>query len=87
MNLVKMALSRPITVLVICTGLLIFSVMGLTKIPIDIFPKLNLPSIYVIEPYGGMSAGQMEGYFSTGMQDYFLYVTGIKNIESKKKSL
>ena len=83
MNLVKMALSRPITILVICAGLLIFSVIGLSKIPIDIFPKLNLPSIYVIEPYGGMSASQMEGYFSTGMQDYFLYVTGIKNIESK----
>jgi len=83
MFLVRLALQRPITLVVIFTSLLIFAVLSLTKIPIDIFPKLNLPSIYVIEPYGGMSPQQMEGYFSTGMQDYFLFVTGIKTIESR----
>src|SRR5258708_7464732 len=83
MNLVSSALKRPITWMVIFLSLLIFSVISLLKIPIDIFPKLNLPSIYVVEPYGGMSAAQMEGFFSTGLQDLFLYVTGIKSIESK----
>jgi len=36
-----------------------------------------------MEQYGGMSAKQMEGFFATRMQDQFLYVNGIKNIESK----
>lgn len=83
MFLVRLALQRPITLVVIFMSLLIFAIISLTKIPIDIFPTLNLPTIYVIEPYEGMSPQQMEGYFSTGMQDYFLYVTGIKNIESR----
>ena len=83
MFLVRFALGRPITVIVICLGLLIFSIISLTKISIDIFPKLNLPTIYVVEPYAGMSPKQMEGFFSTGLQDVFLYVTGIKTIESK----
>ncbi len=83
MNLVSAALKRPITIMVIFLSLLIFSVLSLTKIPNDIYPKLNLPAIYVVEPYGGMSAEQMEGFFSTGLQDVFLYVTGIKNIESR----
>ena len=64
-------------------GLLLFSIMAIRTIPIDIFPKLNAPTIYVIEQYGGMSAQQMEGFFATRMQDQFLYVNGIKNIESK----
>ncbi|GGB07558.1 RND transporter [Puia dinghuensis] len=64
-------------------GLLLFSVLAVRTIPIDIFPKLNLPTIYVIEQYGGMSAQQMEGFFATRMQDQFLYVNGIKTIESK----
>lgn len=64
-------------------GMLLFSVIAIKSIPIDIFPKLNLPTIYVIESYGGMSPQQMEGFFSTRMQDQFLYVNGIKNIESK----
>src|ERR1700754_3645532 len=81
--MVRTALKRPITILVLFIGLLLFSIMAIRTIPIDIFPKLNAPTIYVIEQYGGMSAQQMEGFFATRMQDQFLYVNGIKNIESK----
>jgi len=78
-----MALKKPITILVLFIGLLLFSVLAVRTIPIDIFPKLNSPTIYVIEQYGGMSAKQMEGFFATRMQDQFLYINGVKNIESK----
>ncbi len=81
--MVRIALKRPITILVLFTGLLLFSILAVIKIPIDIFPRLNLPTIYVIEPYGGMSPQQMEGFFSTRMQDQFLYINGVKTIESK----
>jgi multidrug efflux pump subunit AcrB len=81
--MVKAALKRPVTVMVFFIGLLLFSIMALRTIPIDIFPKLNAPTIYVIEQYGGMSASQMEGFFATRMQDQFLYINGIKNVESK----
>ena len=81
--MVRTALRRPITIIVIFISIFLFSVMAIRTIPIDIFPKLNLPTIYVIEQYGGMSAQQMEGFFATRMQDQFLYINGIKNVESK----
>ncbi|MGZ3819938.1 MAG: efflux RND transporter permease subunit [Mucilaginibacter sp.] len=81
--MVTSALKRPITTLVVTMSLLIFAALSAIKIPIDIFPQLNLPTIYVIESYGGMSAQQMEGFFSTRLQDQFLYVNGIKSISSK----
>jgi len=81
--MVKTALKRPITILVLFTGLLLFSVMAIRTIAIDIFPNLNLPVIYVIQQYGGMTAKQMEGFFSTKMQDNFLYIDGVSSIESK----
>ena len=80
--MVRSALRRPITILVFFWPF-VFSVMAIRTIPIDIFPKLNSPTIYVIEQYGGMSAQQMEGFFATRMQDQFLYINGIKNVESK----
>ena len=83
MSLITAALKRPIAILVITMSLLIFAVLSALKIPIDIFPQLNLPTIYIIESYGGMSPQQMEGFFSTRLQDQFLYVNGIKNISSK----
>src|ERR1700727_1729350 len=83
MSLVSGGLKKPIAVVVITLGVLLFSVLAIFTIPIDIFPKLNSPTIYVIEPYGGMSPQQMEGFFATRLQDQFLYINGIKNIESK----
>src|SRR5580658_5361463 len=81
--MVRTALKRPITIMVLFFGLLLFSVVAVRTKSIDIFPNLNLPVIYVIQQYGGMTAKQMEGFFSTKMQDNFLYIDGVSNIESK----
>jgi len=81
--MVTSALKKPIAMVVITMSLLIFAVLSAINIPIDIFPKLNLPTIYIIESYGGMSPRQMEGFFSTRMQDQFLYINGVKTITSK----
>jgi len=83
MSLLATSLKRPISVLIIIAGIVVFSVLSATKIPIDIFPRLNSPVIYVIEPYGGMSPAQMEGFFATRMQDQFLYIGGIREIQSR----
>ena len=83
MSLVSSALKKPISNIVITISLLFFSVLAALKMPVDIFPKLNLPTIYVIESYGGMSAQQMEGFFSTRLMDQFLYVNGVKSISTK----
>ncbi len=83
MSLVSASLKRPITVIVLVSAVFLSSILAIITIPIDIFPKLNLPTIYVIEPYGGMTPQQMEGFFSTRLQDQFLYINGIKNVTSK----
>jgi multidrug efflux pump subunit AcrB len=83
MSLLSISLKRPVALLVLVGGLVLASVGAALRIPIDIFPKLNSPTIYVIEPYGGMSPAQMEGFFATRMQDQFLYVSGIRQIQSR----
>jgi multidrug efflux pump subunit AcrB len=69
--------------MVIVLGIVIFSILALVKIPVDIFPKLNLPTIYIAQPYGGMAPDQMEGFIATRYQNQLLYVSGIKDIEVK----
>ncbi len=83
MSLLSTSLKRPLSALVLIGGLIVFSILSASKIPIDIFPRLNSPVIYVIEPYGGMSPAQMEGFFATRMQDQFLYISGVKEIQSR----
>ena len=50
---------------------------------VDIFPSLNLPVIYVCQPYGGMDPAQMEGYLTNYYEYHFLYITGIHHVESR----
>ena len=57
---------------------------GLPKgMEVDIFPKLNLPVIYVCQPYGGMDPAQMEGFLTNYYEYHFLYISGIHHVESR----
>ncbi len=82
-NLIKSALRSPISVIVAIIGILFFAILTVIKIPVDIFPTLDLPTIYVAQPYGGMAPDQMDGFIASRYQDQFLYVSGIKDIDVK----
>src|ERR1700761_5484382 len=83
MGLIKGALRRPITILVIVAGLFFFGISAIRTIKIDIFPDLNLPVIYISHPYGGYTPNQMESYFGKQYVNLLLYVSGVKSIETK----
>src|SRR3954469_18770917 len=83
MWLLRAALRRPISVIVLVLSVALCSVLALLRMPVDIFPNLNLPVIYVAQPFGGMSPAQMEGYLVYYYEYHFLYITGIESVESK----
>ena len=83
MWLINTALRRPITILILVIGIALCSILALTRMSVDIFPDLNLPVIYVAQPYGGMDPAQMEGYLVSYYEYHFLYITGIEHVESK----
>jgi multidrug efflux pump subunit AcrB len=83
MNLPQAALRRPFTVLVAAIAVALASGLAWRRMPKDIFPALNLPTIYVAQAYGGMDPAQMEGYLVYFFEYHFLYLTGIEHVESK----
>jgi multidrug efflux pump subunit AcrB len=83
MWLIRAALRRPITVLVLVVALALSSILAIVRTRVDIFPNLNLPVIYVAQPYGGMSPQQMEGFLSYYYEYHFLYINGIESVEAK----
>src|SRR5216684_1012860 len=83
MNPIAFALRHPITVLVGVLALAGGSILAAQRLRIDIFPELNLPVIYVAQPYGGMDPAQMEGLITYYSEYHFLYIAGIHHVESK----
>jgi multidrug efflux pump subunit AcrB len=83
MWLINTALRRPFTILVAVISVALGSVLAVTRMPVDIFPNLNLPVIYVAQPYGGMDPAQMESFLTSYYEYHFLYVSGIEHVESR----
>src|SRR2546425_1722123 len=83
MRLVLAALKRPVSVLVAVVAVALCAYLALRRMPVDIFPNLGAPAIYVAQPYGGMDPQQMEGFLTYYFEYRFLFITGIEHVESK----
>jgi multidrug efflux pump subunit AcrB len=83
MNLLSHVLRRPVTLLVAVGALALAALFGLGRMAKDVFPPLNVPTIYVAQPFGGMDAAQMEGFLTFYYEYHFLYITGIEHVESR----
>ena len=74
MNPIVFAMRRPLTVMVLVVSVALSSALAVSRMSIDIFPSLNLPVIYVAQPYGGMDPAQMEGLLTNYYEYHFLYI-------------
>lgn len=83
MNMIQSALRKPITILVLVAGLLIFGIKATKEIRVDILPEMNLPVVYIAHSFGGYTPSQMEGYFTKMYINMMLFANGIQNIETK----
>ncbi|HQR08779.1 MAG TPA: efflux RND transporter permease subunit [Gemmatales bacterium] len=83
LNPIVFALRRPVTIVAIVAALAAASLLAASRMPVDIFPALNLPVVYVCQPYGGLDPAQMEGLIANYYEYHFLYINGIKQVESK----
>ncbi|MBL4676916.1 MAG: efflux RND transporter permease subunit [Mucilaginibacter sp.] len=83
MNLIRFALRKPITIMVLVAGMLFFGIKSATTIKVDIFPKLDLPVIYLSHPFSGYTPSQMEAMFGKQYVNVLLFVNGVKSIETK----
>lgn len=83
MNLIRLALRRPLTVVVLVIAVALGAWIAIQRMTRDVFPPLGIPTIYITQPYGGMSPAQMEGFVTYFYEYHQLYTTGIEHIESK----
>jgi multidrug efflux pump subunit AcrB len=59
--IVRIALSRPYTFVVLALLILIIGPLSAMRTPTDIFPDINIPVIAVVWQYTGLPPDQMEG--------------------------
>jgi multidrug efflux pump subunit AcrB len=65
LGIVRIALARPYTFVVVALLILIFGVLSALRMPVDIFPSINIPIIGVAWQYQGLPPDQMAGRIVT----------------------
>src|SRR6202046_5588556 len=79
MWIVKIALNRPYTFIVLALLILILSPVVILRTPTDIFPSINIPVVAVAWTYTGLNPEEMEGRVTTVYER--LLTTLVDNIE------
>jgi CzcA family heavy metal efflux pump len=79
MWIVRVALNRPYTFIVLALLIFILSPVVIVRTPTDIFPNINIPVIAVAWQFTGLNPEEMEGRFTTGFER--ILTTTVDNIE------
>jgi len=85
--IVRIALSRPYTFIVVALLILLAGVLAAVRMPVDIFPSINIPIIAVAWQYQGLPPHQMIGRIITPYQRALTTtVNDIEHIEANSYS-
>src|SRR5437867_5880926 len=79
MWIVRVALNRPYTFIVLALLILILSPVVILRTPTDIFPNINIPVIAVAWQFTGLNPEELEGRLTTGFER--VLTTTVDNIE------
>src|SRR6201994_498747 len=79
MWIVKLALNRPYTFIILALLILIMSPVVILRTPTDIFPNINIPVVAVAWQYTGLDPEEMEGRLTTPYEK--VLTTLVDNIE------
>ncbi len=83
MWIVKIALTRPYTFIVLAILILIAAPVVILNTPTDIFPNINIPVISIAWQYTGLNAEELEGRVTTPFEKVLTtLVDNIQHIES-----
>ena len=82
MNIGKWAVRHGVFVAMIFLFMVVWGAYGLRKLPLDLFPEMELPSLSVIVAYPGASATDIEDRVTQVVEDAVSSLPGIKDVQS-----
>lgn len=79
----KFAIANPYFIVVICLIIAVVGVTSLVRMPVDMFPAMNIPVVVVATFYAGMPPEQIETDITSRFERFFTLGSGIEHIESR----
>jgi HAE1 family hydrophobic/amphiphilic exporter-1 len=77
------SIRNPYFIIVICLVLLVIGVTSLARMPVDLFPPINLPEVVVATFYSGMPPEDIETDITDPLERFFTLASGVDHMESR----
>src|ERR1700736_1483539 len=79
----RFSIRNPYFVIVVCLVLTVIGVTSLARMPVDLFPTINLPEVVVATFYSGMPPEDIETDITDPLERFFRLASGIDHMESR----
>lgn len=79
----RFAIKNPYFIVVVCLVIAVVGVTSIARMPVDMFPSMNIPVVVVATFYSGMPPEQIETDITSRFERFFTLGSGIEHIESR----
>lgn len=79
----KFALAYPYFIIMLCLVVAVVGVVTVVRMPVDLFPQINIPVVVVATFYSGMPPQQIEADITNTFERFFTLGSNIDHIESR----
>jgi hydrophobic/amphiphilic exporter-1 (mainly G- bacteria), HAE1 family len=79
----RFAIKYPFLIIVACLVIAIIGTVTLVRMPVDLFPPINIPVVVVATFYSGMPPQQIETNITNPFERFFTLASGVDHIESR----
>ncbi len=82
----KFALKYPYFIIMVCMVIVVVGITNIFGMPVDLFPKIDIPVVVVATFYSGMPPQQIEADITDTFERFFTLGSNIDHIESRSLS-
>jgi multidrug efflux pump subunit AcrB len=79
----RFSIRNPYFIVVVCLALAVIGVTSLVRMPVDLFPAINMPEVIVATFYSGMPPEDIETDITNPLERFFTLASGIDHMESR----
>lgn len=86
MNIIEVAVKRPVTVWMFTLAVLLFGFVSLSRLSLNLLPELSYPTITVRTDYVGAAPGEVEQLVTKPIEEAVGVVKGVRKVISASKA-
>jgi HAE1 family hydrophobic/amphiphilic exporter-1 len=86
MNIVDIAVKRPVTVWMFTFAIILFGMVSLSRLALNLLPELSYPTLTIRTDYIGAAPGEIEQLVSKPIEETIGVVKGVRTVTSTSKA-